>query len=219
MTTHDASLTRRSFLSGLAITAVLAAMPWRPAAAGIAGDTSATIPIAQLNNALLAVMKAASRTSFEDRYRQLTPVIQQVFNLDAILAASIGLSWATLPASQKADLATAFRRYTVSSYVANFNSYNGQSFQIDPSVRTLGANEVVVQTHLVRVNQSPIALDYVMRQGPAGWQAVDVLSDGTISRVAVQRSDFRALLRSGGVPALTAGLDRKYADLSGDLPG
>ena len=34
-----------------------------------------------------------------------------------------------------------------------------------------------------------------MRQVNAdAWKAVDVLLDGTISRVAVQRSDFRSLL-------------------------
>ncbi|HUB15081.1 MAG TPA: ABC transporter substrate-binding protein [Acetobacteraceae bacterium] len=44
------------------------------------------------------------------------------------------------------------------------------------------------------------------RSGPAGWQVVDVLTDGYISRVAVQRSDFRQLLASGGPPALTAGM-------------
>ncbi len=65
-------------------------------------------------------MKAVITTPFEDRYRALTPVIEQVFNLDAVLAASIGLSWATLPAEQKSMLAAAFRRYTISSYATSF---------------------------------------------------------------------------------------------------
>ena len=41
---------------------------------------------------------------------------------------------------------------------------------------------------------TPTPLDYVMRQGEKGRRAVDVLLDGSISRVAVQRSDFRSLL-------------------------
>jgi phospholipid transport system substrate-binding protein len=76
-----------------------------------------------------------------------------------------------------------------------------------------------VATQLVRPGKSPIELDYVMRQGPTGWRVVDVLSDGTISRVAVQRSDFRSLLRSGGVSALTKGLTRTVANLSGGMVG
>jgi phospholipid transport system substrate-binding protein len=55
----------------------------------------------------------------------------------------------------------------------------------------------------------------VMLQTPAGWKAVDVLADGAISRVAVQRSDFRGLLANGGVAALVLSLERKVADLSG----
>jgi phospholipid transport system substrate-binding protein len=164
-------------------------------------------------------MKAGPRTPFADRYRSLDPVVAQVFDLDAVLAASIGLSWATLSSAQKAQLATAFRRYTVSSYVANFDSYNGQSFQVLPTVRTVGNGEVVVQTQLLRTNDSPVRLDYVMHRGPAGWQVVDVLMDGSISRVAVQRSDFRELLSGGGVHALTAGLDRKVGNLSGGMAG
>jgi hopanoid biosynthesis associated membrane protein HpnM len=149
----------------------------------------------------------------------LAPVIERVFDLDAVLAASIGLSWAALPAEQKAALATAFRRYTVSSYATSFNSYNGQSFQVSPTVRTLRNGQVVVNSRFLRANGSSLALDYVMRRGPAGWQAVDVLTDGSISRVAVQRSDFRGLLSSGGTPALVVGLEHKVANLSGGTEG
>ena len=108
---------------------------------------------------------------------------------------------------------------TVSSYVSNFSSYNGQSFQISPSVRAVGNGQVVVQSRLLRAGDSPIKLDYVMRRGPAGWQVVDVLTDGSINRVAVQRSDFRELLAAGGVAALTAGLGRKASNLSGGMLG
>jgi phospholipid transport system substrate-binding protein len=206
---------RRRDLLGLALVASIAALPWQSASAEANGDVSATAPIEQLDGAMLAAMKAGGTMTFEERYRTLAPVVEQVFNLDAVLAASIGLSWATLPEADKTTLAAAFRRYTVSSYVTSFNSYNGQSFQVQPTVRTLPNGSVVVQSRLIRANGSSVALDYVMRHGPAGWQAVDVLTDGSISRVAVQRSDFRELLKSGGVPALTAGLEHKVANLSG----
>jgi len=42
-----------------------------------------------------------------------------------------------------------------------------------------------------------------------------VLMDGSISRVAVQRSDFRGLLGQGGAADLIASLQRKVSDLSG----
>jgi phospholipid transport system substrate-binding protein len=210
---HEMLRIDRRDLLGLAITSVIVAAPWTSAGA----DMSPAVPIERLNEALLGTMKAGGRTSFDERYRTLAPVIEQVFNLDSVLAASIGLSWPTMTDAQKAQLATAFRRYTVSSYVSNFDSYNGQSFEILPTTRALPNGDVVVQTRLVRVNNSPLSLDYVMRRGPAGWQGVDVLTDGAISRVAVQRSDFRRLLVEGGVSALAEGLGRKTANLTGSM--
>ncbi len=209
----------RRDLLGLAAIAFVAAIPLRATSAQTTVDGSATVPVQQLDDALLAAMKAGGSAPFEDRYRALVLVIERVFDLDAVLAASIGLSWATLPAAQQAALATAFRRYTVSSYATSFNSYNGQRFEVSPSVRTLANGEVVVNSRLRRADGSSITLDYVMRRGSAGWQAVDVLTDGSISRVAVQRSDFRGLLSSGGTPALVAGLEHKVANLSGGTTG
>jgi phospholipid transport system substrate-binding protein len=54
-----------------------------------------------------------------------------------------------------------------------------------------------------------------MRQEGSSWKAVDVLADGSISRVAVQRSDFRRLISRGGAQALIDSLNQKIADLSG----
>ena len=74
-----------------------------------------------------------------------------------------------------------------------------------------------MRTKLVARDGTSTTLDYVMRDGPSGWKVVDVLAGGAISRVAVQRSDFRTLLTSGGVPALTVALQNKVANLSGGM--
>jgi phospholipid transport system substrate-binding protein len=52
-----------------------------------------------------------------------------------------------------------------------------------------------------------------MRSTDAGWKAIDVLLDGSISRVAVQRSDFRSLLAGGDPGRLIASLRAKTASL------
>ena len=164
-------------------------------------------------------MKSGDAEPFDRRFQALGPVIDRVFDLHAVLTALIGLSWANIPRTQRATLADAFRRYAVSSYVANFHSFDGQSFEIEPDVRDLSGGAVVVRTRLLRRDKKPVELDYVMRAGTSGWQIVDVLTDGSISRVAVQRSDFRQLLRGGGPAALAAGLERKVANLAGNMQG
>ncbi|MBV8456619.1 MAG: ABC transporter substrate-binding protein [Acetobacteraceae bacterium] len=172
------------------------------------------VPIERLDAALLAAMRAGKSTPFVQRYRMLEPVVTQVFDLQTLLAESVGFTWFSLSPQQKAQLLDVFRRYTVSTYAANFDSYNGQSFRMSPTVRTLRDGRVIVATVFVPRDDSPTALNYVMKQTFAGWQIVDVLADGSISRVATQRSDFASLLASGGAPALIAGLQRKIVSLS-----
>lgn len=205
---------RRAMLR-LATAAVAVAPAVSMAGRASAADTDAGAPIRQLNAALLAAMQAGRSTSFAQRCAMLTPAVEQAFDLDAVLRASIGLRWATLTPEQQGALATTFRRYTISSYAANFDSFSGQSFRLLPETRRLPNGDMVVRTQFVRANGSVTPIDYVMRQTQAGWKAVDVLADGAISRVAVQRSDFRALLERGGVPALESGLQRKVASLAG----
>ncbi len=213
----DASLRRRQVgrrgLLGLAIPALVVATSWHAARAD--SGANATAPIQRLDAALLAAMKAGQGTAFSQRFASLEPVIEQTFDLEAVLAASIGLSWAAVPNDQKARLRAAFRRYTVASYAANFDNYTGQRFLLAPAVRAVGNGDVVVSTEIIAADGTGHKLDYVMRDTASGWKAVDVLADGSISRVAVQRSDFRELLNSGGTPALMAGLQRKVANLSG----
>jgi phospholipid transport system substrate-binding protein len=187
------------------------------AVAQAAGGAAAAAPILRLNDALLAEMKQGSRAPFAQRFNALAPVIDQTFDLPTVLASSIGLRWQGLPQDQKAQLLAAFRRYTVSSYAANFDKFTGQRFEVSPATRPLGNDQVVVPTTVVAGDGSSNKLDYVMRRGPSGWRAVDVLADGSISRVAVQRSDFRHLLATGGVPALVAGLKTKVSNLSGGM--
>jgi phospholipid transport system substrate-binding protein len=205
---------RRRSLLGLAM---LAALPLgRPALAETApGDATATIK--QFNEALLATMKSAGRADFGQRFQTLAPAVDQAFDLPSVLSVSVGLGWAGLSPTQQSRLMDAFRRYTVASYVASFDGYAGQRFTVLPVTRALGGGRVAVQTRIEPVSGDPTELDYVMQQTPSGWKVVDVLAAGSISRVAVQRSDFRHLLSNGGGDALLASLQRKTADLSGGV--
>ncbi len=109
MMTHNTAQIGRRGVLGLFVPLVVGAALWRPAWAAAADGDSPTAPIEQLDNALLAAMKASDAGQFDGRYRTLAPVIDQVFDLDAVLGASVGLSWATMAEAQKAALGTAFR--------------------------------------------------------------------------------------------------------------
>jgi phospholipid transport system substrate-binding protein len=205
----DSSLPGRRGIMGLG--AAVISVCWSlPAMA----EDPVLVPAHQLIDGLLRVMKAGGHTSFSDRFNMLAPVIDQTFDLTAILQSSVGPgAWQSLSPDQQELLLKAFRQYTIASYVSSFDGFNGQRFTVNPETRSVG-NEQVVQTKIIPVTGDGHDLDYVMRQGPAGWRIIDVLADGAVSRVAVQRSDFRQLIRQGGAPALSQSLNAKFATLS-----
>ena len=198
----------------LLIVALLCAAATRVMPAAAQPAPAVVAPIQALDQGLLTTMRAAQSTPFPQRFANLTPIVEQAFNFPVILRTVVGLRWSEIPAAQQAELLQAFERFTVATYVSSFNSYDGQQFNLLPQTRSVGAEQVVA-TQIVPRDGSPTRLDYVMRQGPQGWQAVDVLLDGTISRVAVQRSDFRSLLASGNASRLIDSLRQKVSSLSG----
>ncbi|MBN8929090.1 MAG: hypothetical protein BGO51_19020 [Rhodospirillales bacterium 69-11] len=199
----------RRFVIGLALAGTVL-----PALTVRAQETAAVqAPIHALYAALEQLMKQGQGTPFPQRFQTLAPVIDQVYDLDTVLRVSVGARWATLDETARKALSTAFRDFTIATYVANFDSYDGERFEILPGLRASGADQIVA-SRIVPAKGDAVRIDYVMHQNN-GWRIVDVLLDGTISRVAVQRSDFRALLAHGDAEALIASLHRKTADLSG----
>jgi phospholipid transport system substrate-binding protein len=173
-------------------------------------------PIDSFDSALIAVMKAGSaNASFQARYDQLDPAVKQTLNLSVILQNSVGVEWSTIPAAQQAQLESVFEQFTVASYVNGFSSYGGQQIQLLPTERDLGAKKIVESQIVPSDGSSPTRLDYVMSDTGSGWQATDVLFNGTISKVAVQSSDFSSLVTSGDASQLIAALKSKVATLSG----
>lgn len=196
------SLSRRAMLAVLAL----------PAAANAQADGPAA-PIAALNAALRAGMIAGRATPFAERAAKLRPAVERAFDLPTILAASVGPRFAALPDPVKAELLEAFAAFTVASWAGNFDSDGGESFEIAPETRAIGEDRVV-SSRIVPRSGEATRLDYVMRQAQAGWRAVDILLNGTISRVAVQRSDFRSLVTGGDAAPLLATLRRRAAELA-----
>ena len=208
-------LTRRTALFAAAA-AMFAAASAGAASAGAASagaaDARLSQPLEDLYAALAAAMRAGNRTPFAQRFDALAPVVDRVFDLETVLKVSVGLRWDTMDATKQARLLKVYRRFTVATYVANFNRYDGERFVILPGIRDSGTDRIV-PTEII-TGGDHLRLDYVMREGGGVWRAVDVLLEGSISRVAVQRSDFRKILGSGDTDALIASLRRKIADLS-----
>ncbi len=159
-------------------------------------------------------MKLGQRAPFKQRFDLIAPVVDRVVDVDTILRVSVGPRWNAMAENTRQTLFAVFRAFTIASYAANFDKDNGDRFEVLPRMRESGADRIV-ETRLVASDGAPIRIDYLMREAGGTWRVVDVLLDGSISRVAVQRSDFRGLLATDDPAPLIASLNRKVAELSG----
>jgi phospholipid transport system substrate-binding protein len=183
-------------------------------AGGAYAATPESAPVATLDDGLIAAMKSGSAgTAFAARDAALTPIVAQTYDLPTVTQNSVGFLWSTLPAAQQQQLITLIGQFTTTSYASQFGSYNGDSFTVSPTEKTLGTS-FIVQTMLhPGGGGDPVELDYVVHSTPHGWQITDVLLNGTISQVALHNSDFASLVSSGDASRLITALQAKVAAL------
>jgi phospholipid transport system substrate-binding protein len=179
------------------------------------GQQPAVTTIQYFYATLLRVMQAGSTSSFTQRYQMLAPAIERAFDMTTIARAAVGFGWSAFSPAGQSQVLASFQRYTIATWVSNFDSYSGQRLDVSPTPRSSGGAQVV-HTQIVPRSGSPKTIDYVMRPANGAWRVVDVLLDGTISQVAVLRSDFGSLAAQGA-PTLAQRLDRKTADLMGPV--
>lgn len=215
-------MTRISFRAALAISLGIAVLPVAghgvsvPAAmAQSAADNAPAAPVQILYKALDTVQKAHS--SFDARSQIVAPAIDQSYDLEAVLKASVGLRYNALNADEKQKLLAAFRNYTVARYVSSFKPGSDVQFSITPTIADApaGGGKIVV-THVGGDDGSaPTELSYIVHQENGSWRITDVLlSDAHISQAAAQRADFSSTLASGGVAGLISVLERKVQNYS-----
>jgi len=161
---------------------------------------------------LLKTMKNGRSLGQSGRYARLAPVVDRVFDVPSMTRLAIGSSWASLPPAQQQQLTEAFRHYIAATYADRFDSYSGEQLQVTGEQPYNG--NVIVQTKIVKSNGEATTLNYMMRQNQGSWQISDVYLDGTISQLAVQRSEFNSILRREGVDGLVMALNRKVDLLS-----
>jgi phospholipid transport system substrate-binding protein len=180
----------------------------------LAMASDVTAPIEQLDAGLLQVMKAGKETSFQQRYEILAPLVTRAVDLDGILQAGVGPAWASLPPAQQDLLKTAFQRYSIATFVSHFDGFAGERFDLYPPA---AAGSPVIRVKIVpgKPGDDTHILGYTMRQTQAGWKAIDVTADSSISQVVAQQEEIRSLVHSSGAGGLLARLKQKTTELFG----
>jgi phospholipid transport system substrate-binding protein len=197
------NLTRCSFALAAALTLL------SPAAK--ATSPGPTDVIRQFYVELQSVMQHATTLGARGRYQKLEPIVLRMFDVPYMARLSIGPSWARLATDQKRRAAQAYGRYLTALYATRFDGYSGERFEV------LGEQQIkhgtMIKTRIVKSNGEPVSINFVMHDNDIAWQARDVYLDSAISEVATRRSEFSAVLRTSGIDALIASLNKKADDL------
>jgi phospholipid transport system substrate-binding protein len=181
-----------------------------PRTATAADGADAVAAIQLFYDDLLAVMKDAKGLSFDQRYQRLAPAITRTLELGLMARLSVGPDWTQLRPDQQRQLTDVFSRYTIAVYANRFDGFSGERFEVDPAPAA-SPNGTIVTSRIVKSNGEKISINYLMRQGAGGWQAIDIYLSGTISELASRRSEFVAVLHQSGADGLIKLLEQRTA--------
>lgn len=191
----------------------------RPQAKVTAGEPEqrelppATPVVEKLHAALTEIMKTAEALGYEGRYAQLKPVVAEAFDLPFMARKSVGRHWKTLAEEDQARWIEAFGRLTTATYAGRFEGYSGETFRTDAEEPAIH-NTMMVLTTLTRPGDDDVQLNYRLRRTDDTWKIIDIYLDGTVSELALRRSEYSSVLKREGFEELVSTLDGKIADLA-----
>ncbi|MFQ5766342.1 MAG: ABC transporter substrate-binding protein, partial [Rhodospirillales bacterium] len=143
---------------------------------------------------------------------KLAPRIEQSFHLPLMIQVAASSYWRKADPAQVEMLIRAFTRLSVSTYATHFDSYGGQSFETQGE-QPGPQNTTLVKTRIVDPKSDPVEITYVTRKIKGQWRIIDVLVDSGISELAVRRSEYRGILKTGGIDGLIRTLNAKADQL------
>lgn len=202
---------------GVVLLAMTAAAPAQPARAAAEAPSHAAATPAQVVGAfygsLLQAMKDAANLGYQGRYDTLAPAMEKAFDFTAMTRIAVGPRWTTLQPEQQDSLVAAFRRFSIATYASEFDQYSGQKFEIVKAGEP-APQGIIVSTVMKQAQDKPIKFNYLLHHTAAGWRIVDIYLEGTISQLAVRRSEFTSILSRSGPDGLTSDLNEKVKRLA-----
>ena len=190
-------------------------LPTTESGASAAKSSVPTMVVDALHEKLIGVMKDAKTLGYDGRFERLEPVILELFDIPFMAEKSIGRHWKTVEEENRARLLATFERFTVANYAGRFTGYSGQSFETFREEESKYGT-VLVYSRLVSENGETVQLNYRLRPAKdGGWRIIDVLLNGTISELALRRSEYSSLIQREGFAALMSALNKRIDDLAG----
>ena len=171
---------------------------------------SATIEV--FHTGLLEIMKQAKTLGFQGRIDALTPLMAETFDLDFMASKTVGRHWNKLSNEEKQRWAQTFTQFTVANYAGRFTGFTGEEF-VTLGVEEAARNTRVVLTKIAIPSEEDVQLNYRLIEEGGQWKVIDVYLNGTVSELALRRSEYSSALKREGFDQLVASVETKIQDL------
>jgi phospholipid transport system substrate-binding protein len=173
---------------------------------------SPQLVIENFHAGLLYIMKNAKELGFQGRTDRLKPLMQETFDLEFMASKSVGRHWRQLSDEDKQRWVVIFSQFTTANYAGRFTGYTGEEF-VTVDVEDAPRGTQVVLTKIVVPSEDDVQLNYRMIERDGSWKVIDVFLNGTVSELALRRSEYSSALKSSGFDQLVASVETKIEDL------
>ena len=180
------------------------------AAASEAGSPVATIE--NFHTGLIDIMKHADELGFQGRIDKLAPLMEQIFDLDFMASKTVGRHWKKLSDEEKIRWEKTFARFTTANYAGRFKGYTGEKF-VTLGVEDAARGTRVVLSKIEIPDEEDVHINYRVLERDGEWRVIDVYLNGTVSELALRRSEYSSALKRDGFENLVDSIETKIADL------
>jgi len=175
-------------------------------------ESAPTATIERFHAGLLEIMKRAEELGFQGRIDELRPLMARTFDLDFMASRTVGSHWRRLSDEDKARWAELFARLTTANYAGRFTGFKGEEF-VTLGVQDAARGTRMVLTRIVIPGDDDVELNYRLLRTQEGWKVIDVYLDGTVSELALRRSEYSSALQREGFEELLAAVESKIENL------
>ncbi len=194
-------------LTGALLTPRIRPFLIRPAFADPAVDR-ATAFVQATGDKLVSIVNG--NLSLADKRQTLARVIDSAVDVNSVAQFCLGRFWRTASSKEQQEYTQLFHAVLVNNISGKLGEYQGVSF-------TVGRAEArddtqVVDTTVVRPNNAPVDVQWVISEASGSPRIVDVIAEGTSLRLT-QRSDYASYLvrNNNSVQALIEAMRQQIA--------
>jgi phospholipid transport system substrate-binding protein len=195
-------ISRRHFLTLATVSAFL------PLPVHAQSTDKAAVIVKSTGDRLVAVVNGPGSTS--TKRSQMSQIIGSDVDVDGIGRFCLGRYWRQATPEQQKQYLSLFHEVLITNITSKLGEYKGVTFTMGRSKPQ--DEETVVSTTVVRPNNGPTAVDWIIANPSGQPKIIDVVAEGTSLRLT-QRQDYASYLthNNNNIDALIAAMKNQIS--------